>query len=440
MTATMRRLLTVGILGLIPGVAMAADGTAVLAGTGVGVLICVAAVVAARPFGLALSAFAGAMASFYLAYEHTQTGTAICDISSAISCTAVNTSEYSKMMGIPVALFGLGYFLAMSWLAFRYAFQQKAGALGLLQLGAVLGVGFDIYLGFRMFQIGSLCPFCASTYVMNLLLLVGSSLERRGKEINLVGALQTDGSTAVVLGLVGLVVGIAATGSGSSGSSHGTKAASNGPVTADDLKGTYEMAAGPIHYEPNDPMKGNPDGKYILVEWADFQCPHCKLMFPELKKVVEENPDVQLHYKNYPISQNCNHFVEWEGHKDACNAAAAGVCANAQNAFWPLAEKMFENQEYLGKDDIRFMVSQVGLNATAFEACMGDPATAAAVKEDVEAGGLANIHGTPAIFLKGPFGDQWVTVKGGREAINNILKVARAGGSLPPPPPPSPDQ
>jgi protein-disulfide isomerase len=307
-----------------------------------------------------------------------------------------------------------------------------------VQIGAVLGVAVDAYLGFRMSQIGALCPFCAFTYVMNLLLLIGSTLELRGKDINYSSTLQGDGSTAVVVGLVGLVLGIAATGSGSS--SEPGKAASGGPVTASDLAGTYEQTQGPIHYEPNDPVEGNPNGKYILVEWADFQCPHCKARFPELKKVIEQNPDVQLHYKNYPISQNCNHFVEWEGHKDACNAAAAGVCANIQNAFWPLAEKMFQNQEYLGKDDIRFMAQQVGLDMTAFETCMSDPATAAAVKEDVEAGGLANIHGTPSIFLKGAFGDQWVTIKGGADAINNLLAVSRAGGNLPPPPPPSPDE
>ncbi|HNC99880.1 MAG TPA: thioredoxin domain-containing protein, partial [Myxococcota bacterium] len=199
----------------------------------------------------------------------------------------------------------------------------------------------------------------------------------------------------------------------------------------------YELPAGTVRYEPNDPVKGNPEAKFILVEWADFQCPHCAAMFPELKKVIEENPDVKLYYKHYPISQTCNHFVEWEGHKDSCRAAAASVCANAQNAFWPLAEKMFKNQEYLGKDDLRFMVQQAGLDSVAFEACMADPATEAAVREDVEAGGLAQINGTPSIFLKGPFGDQWVKINGGHEEINAVLAAARAGQPLPPPPPPS---
>ena len=98
---------------------------------------------------------------------------------------------------------------------------------------------------------------------------------------------------------------------------------------------------------------------------------------------------------------------------------------------------MFKNQEYLGKDDLRFMIQQSGLDTVAFEACMADPATEAAVREDVEAGGLAQINGTPSIFLKGPFGDQWVKINGGREEIEAILVAARSGQTLPTPPPPS---
>jgi protein-disulfide isomerase/uncharacterized membrane protein len=420
----------------LPTMAWAADagGTGVLAGIGVGLLVVVAAVVAARPYGMLLAAFSGIGVSAYLAYEHHQVGSTVCDVSSAVSCSNVIKSEYGEIAGVPVALFGVGYFLAMSWLASRYAFQQKAGALALLQVGAVLGVAADVYFGWAMTQVGSLCPFCASTYVLNLVLLVASSLERRGKEEGFSQALPSEGGPAVVIGLAGLIFGLMATG----GSGKSVAASGGGKAGTTSLVGMYELPAGTVRYEPNDPVKGNPEAKFILVEWADFQCPHCAATFPELKKVIEENPDVKLYYKHYPISQTCNHFVEWEGHKDSCRAAAASVCANAQNAFWPLAEKMFKNQEYLGKDDLRFMVQQSGLDTVAFEACMADPATEAAVREDVEAGGVAQINGTPSIFLKGPFGDQWVKINGGREEINAILAAARAGQPLPPPPPPSP--
>jgi hypothetical protein len=59
---------------------------------------------------------------------------------------------------------------------------------------------------------------------------------------------------------------------------------------------------------------------------------------------------------------------------------------------------------------------------------------------DVEAGGTAQISGTPSIFLKGAFGDQWVRVIGGKEAIQTILNAARSGAPMPPPGPPNPER
>jgi protein-disulfide isomerase/uncharacterized membrane protein len=425
-----------------PAVAWGAEGDSgmvVLGGLTVLLVVVLGLVVAARPMGLLASGIAGTGISMYLAYEHTQAGKAICDISSSISCSAVNSSEYSTLFGIPVAILGLGYFLAISWLAARYLMVKKGNALLLIQLGGVLAVGFDIYLGWAMRQVGAFCPFCAATYVLNLFLLVGSTLEKNRLDqekdpINLASALGSEGLNATVIGLVGLVVGVMAFGGTAKGSSSGTPGM---PLTADELRGMYEQPAGPIRIDPNDPFKGNPDAKYVLVEWADFQCPHCAISFPDLKKLAEQNQDIKLYYKNYPISNGCNRFVEREGHADACRAAAAGVCAHAQSSFWPLAEAMFKNQQYLSKDDIRFMVQQSGIDSTAFEACMQDPATEAAVKEDVEGGGLAKINGTPSIFLKGVFGDQWIKVNGHAEEIEAILKVARAGGQLPDPPAPS---
>ncbi|HNC98012.1 MAG TPA: vitamin K epoxide reductase family protein, partial [Myxococcota bacterium] len=253
------------MLWALPTMAWAADagGTGVLAGVGGGLLVVGAVVIAARPYGMFLAAFAGIGVSAYLAYEHHQVGSTVCDVSSAVSCSNVIKSEYGEIAGVPVALFGVGYFLAMSWLASRYAFQQKAGALALLQVGAVLGVAADVYFGWAMTQVGSLCPFCASTYVLNLVLLVGSSLERRGKEDGFFQALPAEGGPAVVIGLAGLIFGLMATG----GSGKSEAAAGGGKTGATSLVGMYELPAGTVRYEPNDPVKGNPEAKFVLVEW-----------------------------------------------------------------------------------------------------------------------------------------------------------------------------
>src|SRR6476620_8636698 len=55
------------------------------------------------------------------------------------------------------------------------------------------------------------------------------------------------------------------------------------------------------------PMKGNPGAKITLVEFADYECPHCKRFQPVLHQILEEfRSDVKLYFKHYPLPQHNN--------------------------------------------------------------------------------------------------------------------------------------
>ena len=90
----------------------------------------------------------------------------------------------------------------------------------------------------------------------------------------------------------------------------------------------------PVPLDGSEPVYGNPDAKYTVVEFADFECPYCGMVAPELKKIVDENPDVKLLFKHYPLSNVCNLNVAREGHANACAAAIASDCAGKQGKFW----------------------------------------------------------------------------------------------------------
>lgn len=438
------RLLVLGLVTafLLPSAAFAAEGeippAALVGMLAAGVFVCAGLVAYQRALGLLLTAQYGAGLAVYLAHQHRvglTGGTSICNISSVINCDAVNASRYSEVAGVPIALFGLAFYFVACVLAFKLLKSQSRTAAAMLMSLSVLAVGYDIYLAWASYSLGAICLFCAASWAVNLLLLVGSTLEAKGTSP--LAAVQAEGSGAVIAGLGALIVGVLVYQAGSpSTATTGPKP----PPEAADLASMYELPVGTITLDGTEPMKGDPNAPYTFVEWADFQCPHCAVMFPVMEEILAENKDVKMYYKHYPISGNCNRFVEGARHENACQAAAAAECARGQGRFWELAGQMFKNQEYLGKDDIRFMVEQVGLEPKAFEACMADPATAQSVAADIEAGGTAQISGTPSIFLKGPFGDQWVRVIGGKDAIQSILAAARSGKPMPPPPPANPER
>lgn len=438
----MRRLVPLVAL-LLPRFAFAAEGSGNLVPVVGGLVLvlgaCAALVFSRRVAGLLATAVAGAGASAYLTVQHyaaNHGASSICNINATFNCDAVNTSAWSEVAGVPVALFGMGYFAAMAYLAWRRLTAEKPGSPAGLAVGAVLGSAASVFMAYQSAQLGVWCLFCISTYIANLLLLVGSVLELRASEGGFQGsAFVSEIGPAAAVGLAVFVVGVVVY----------QNQAKAGPVGAgggggDDVGAFYEQPRGKITLTGTEPFEGAAEAKYVAVEWADFECPHCAKMAPQLAEVVKENPDFKVYFKNYPISGDCNRFVQGQRHQFSCHAAAAGICAKQQGRFFDLAHAMFENQQYLADDDIKFMAREKGFDPDKLATCMADPATMEVVKADIEGGGAAQIDGTPSIFLHGLFGDDWVRLVGGKDELNAILKAARTGAALPKPRPPSDEE
>lgn len=445
----MRTVLPASLL-LFPLTAWAADsgGTSLgmlLGVAGAAVLIAIAAVARDRAIGALVAALIGGALSMYLAVHHHLAltgGSSICNVSSTINCDIVNTSKYSELGGVPIALYGLAYYAAIAYITVRHLRGQAKAAPALLVTGALIALSYDVFLLWAMQQTGAWCVLCITTWAMNIIALVAAVLllrERKQGWIDTLGtALADEGGVAIAMGLAVFIAGTFAYRS----QTGTTSATGPGAVGGVNLVGKYEKVTGRVELDGTEPVKGDPNAKFTIVEWADFECPHCAAMAAHMPKVLEEEKDLKLLFKHYPISGICNEFVEGDRHLHACEAAGAAECARIQGRFYELAEAMFKNQEYLGSDDIRFIAEQHGLEMNAFKECMANPATLEAIKADVRGGGAAQIDGTPSLFLKGAFGDEWVKLTVGPEdapeVIHAILVAARAGTPLPPPPPPTP--
>ncbi len=86
------------------------------------------------------------------------------------SCIKVQTSQWSKLAGIPVALLGLiGYVGILGTLLIRDREETRLATLGL----TVVGFGFSAYLTYReLFSIHAICEWCASSAVIMTILLI----------------------------------------------------------------------------------------------------------------------------------------------------------------------------------------------------------------------------------------------------------------------------
>jgi uncharacterized membrane protein len=116
---------------------------------------------------------AGLGASAYLTVEHYSSSPSYaCPATATINCIKVTTSSYAELLGIPVALLGLLFFLALTPLCLPIAWRWDNPWLPKLRVaGITLGVAFVIYLVWaELFRIEAICLWCTGVHAVTLAL------------------------------------------------------------------------------------------------------------------------------------------------------------------------------------------------------------------------------------------------------------------------------
>ncbi len=127
-------------------------------------------------------ALVGLGLSVYLAIEHATSSTTLaCPDTGTVNCLKVTTSSYSRVLGIPVAYLGVGYFVVATAVALA-SLRVQSRAMGLVRVAvAVLGIGFVFYLVWaELFRLHAICLWCTGVHVITFLLfavtLLGEAL------------------------------------------------------------------------------------------------------------------------------------------------------------------------------------------------------------------------------------------------------------------------
>ena len=139
------------------------------------------------------------------------------------------------------------------------------------------------------------------------------------------------------------------------------------------------------------PFKGNENAPATLVVFTDFECPYCGNLAPFLEQVFEQNPQtVKIVLKNMPLSF----------HKMAEPAARAALAAGEQGQFWEFHDALFKAEKVTQKK-IDEIAEQLKLDKKRFLADMESQKIKDAVQKDLKDAEIAEVTGTPTVFLNG---------------------------------------
>ncbi len=144
--------------------------------------------------------------------------------------------------------------------------------------------------------------------------------------------------------------------------------------------------------EGRSPVLGPASAPVTLVEYGDFQCPFCGRAEATLHRIHEVyRSRVRFVWKNQPLPFHVN----------ALPAAKAAMAAARQGQFWPMHDRIYENQRDLSEASYRRWATELGLDVERFDADRQSLEIAAAIQADQKEGNELGANGTPTFYING---------------------------------------
>lgn len=159
-----------------------------------------------------------------------------------------------------------------------------------------------------------------------------------------------------------------------------------------------------------DYARGDATAPVQIVEFADLECPGCRMLHAELKSALTEfEGRYRLIFKNYPLDAACNPGITRPFHAVACFAALFTRCAGEQGKFWEALNLAFSSQHLEDVVDavsakeslIAEAVDRLGLDRDALNECIITERYRDAIISDIREGDRVGLQSTPSFWING---------------------------------------
>jgi protein-disulfide isomerase len=145
--------------------------------------------------------------------------------------------------------------------------------------------------------------------------------------------------------------------------------------------------------DEKDHVLGEVTAPVALVEYGDYQCPHCQAAQPHIGLVLREfRTDLRFAYRHFPLTTV---------HPMAKPAAEAAEFAAAHDRFWQMHAALFANGAQLSGPVVLTLAAQLALDPAELSAALAQGTYAPKVEADFAGGIRSGVNGTPCFFING---------------------------------------
>jgi uncharacterized membrane protein len=337
-------------------------------------------------------------------YGFAENGQSICSINEKLNCESVSISPYSYFLGLPLATWGMAFHLAFLFLFGLLITQpsRQESISRFIKLFATLSLAATLVMGTVAFtMMSAYCIFCITLYVLSIL---NFAILAKHKEISffpnkedLRGLFKT-GESGLVYVLFAFIAIPAVAFLGHDMGSRGFIQKSTFMIN--DSLNEWERAPVETFTTPM-LVEGSKNPKFTIVEFADFQCIHCKDAVYNLHSFVNSKPDVQLQFYSFPLDGNCNPALGSGGNGKSCILAKATYCAEKQGKGWKAHGWIFDRFGTDENSNFESMSKDLDLDYTALNTCIQSDEASAFITSQAKLGQQVKVEGTPTIFING---------------------------------------
>ncbi|GIT88650.1 DsbA family protein [Roseobacter sp. OBYS 0001] len=143
-----------------------------------------------------------------------------------------------------------------------------------------------------------------------------------------------------------------------------------------------------LENDPNAPVLGNPDGDVTVVEFFDYNCPYCRRVKPHIEALLDEDPNVRLVYREWPILGDGSVF-----------AARAALAAREQGKYEEFHWALMGMQGRAEEASVIQVAQEIGLDIAQLRRDMQAPEIDAHIAASMEMSRQLGFNGTPSFVI-----------------------------------------
>ncbi len=330
-----------------------------------------------------------------------------CSINDFIDCDGVAKTTHSQVLGIPLAYWGIFFYITVlfltvvdklkniKFLKFLEVFKEPKAYIAVL--GSIAFLCSMVLAGVSLFVIKKLCILCVITYFIDLVIALVASdgmfknIVRNFKTtfVDFIDGVKKYTKTFIVLVLLAVSF-LAYSGITLNFVPHIKK--------HQDILKYRKIKHNPYRVKGN--ILGNENGNVVIELYSDYVCPLCYIQNIMLHQAVKEFPNIRINHHNFPFDKECNPYIQVNMHPNACFMSKAAIAARNQGNYWEMSSLLYEKQPKK-MDHVLKLVEEAGLDIEKFVQDFDNQAARDEISNELTKSQELELDSTPTMIIDG---------------------------------------